>query len=73
MAELRKQWPELHPLPRVFIAFDTASDFEQFRGALYDQVAQLLTQLSESELRQLGGFEVIDPITRSKIFPPANA
>lgn len=64
--------PKIHPLPRVFIAFETASDFQNYRGDLYEQVATLLTQLSEKELKEkFGGYEVVDPVTGQKFYPNA--
>ncbi|HWF44555.1 MAG TPA: hypothetical protein VG537_07930 [Candidatus Kapabacteria bacterium] len=64
--------PKIHPLPRVFIAFDTASDLQDYRGDLYEQIAQLLTQLSEEELMEkFGGYEVVDPVTGQRFYPNA--
>jgi hypothetical protein len=67
--------PNMQPLPpRIFIAFDKASDFQNFRGGLYEQVVELLTQLSEKELKEkFGGFEIVEPVSGERIYPSANA
>lgn len=71
---LRDKEPNIQPLPRVFIAFDTASDFQRERGDLYEQIAELLTRLSESELREkFGGYEIVDPVTGQLLFSRPNA
>jgi hypothetical protein len=69
---LRQLDPKVRLLPRVFIAFETAGDFQNYRGDLYEQIAQLLTQLSEEELKEkFGGYEVIDPVTGQKYYSNA--
>lgn len=71
---LRQKEPTIHPLPRVFIAFDRASDFQSERGDLYEQIAQLLTRLSESDLKdKFGGYEIVDPISGSRLYSDSNA
>jgi len=72
---LREKEPKNQPLPpRVFIAFDKADDFQHFRGDLYEQVVQLLTQLSEKELNEkFGGFEIVEPVSGQRLYPSANA
>jgi hypothetical protein len=71
--DFKKKEPAVHPLPRIFIAFDTASDFQNQRGDLYEQVVQLLTQLSDQELREkFGGFEIIEPVTGQRLYPLSN-
>ncbi len=70
--KLHEREPQIRPVPRVFIAFDTAGDFDSYRGDLYEQVAQLLTQLSEKELdERFGGYEIVDPVTGKKFYPNA--
>ena len=71
----REKEPKIRPLPpRVFIAFDKAGDFQNFRVNLYDQVVQLLTQLSENELKEkFGGFEIVEPVSGRRIYPSPNA
>lgn len=70
--ELKRKMPNVHPLPHIFIALDRAYDFQTDRGDLYDQIVQLLTRLNEQELADLGGFEVLDPVTEQRVFPAAN-
>lgn len=70
--KLRQKEPEIRPLPRIFIAFDTAGDFQSYRGDLYEQVVQLLTQLTDEELNEkFGGYEIVDPVTGKKFYPNA--
>lgn len=69
---LRKSNPKANPLPRIFIAVDTAGDLQQQRGDVYEQIALLLTTLSEKELKRLGGFEILDSVTDKKIFASRN-
>lgn len=65
---LNQKNPAIHPFPRVFIAFETASDFQVERGDLYEQIAELLTRLSKSELKETyGGYEIADPVTGKRL------
>ncbi len=71
---LNEQEPAINPLPRIFIAFNTADDFQTERGDLFEHIAQLLTRLSESELiEKFGGYEIIDPITGRSLYMHPNA
>ncbi len=71
--ELKKLKPSIRPLPRIFIALNDHADFERDRKELYEHVAQLLTRLSETELGDIGGYEVIDPLTEKVVYSLANA
>ena len=53
--------------PRIFIAHETAADFEHVHGAIVPQIIQLLTGLSEDELNQLGGVSFQDPVTEKEL------
>jgi hypothetical protein len=65
--ELRRLRPGVHPLPRLFIAFENAGEFQHQRGDLYDHVAQLLTRLTQQELEAIGGFKIVDPLTNERV------
>jgi len=58
---------ELHLSPRVFIAHETAADFENIRGALMPQIALILTGLAEDRLSQLGEIVFVDPVTEKEL------
>lgn len=68
--ELRTMRADIHPLAKIFIGFDTKSDFEK-QHDLYLEIAKLLTRLNEDDLTAIG-FEVIDPVQNRTLYP-ANA
>jgi hypothetical protein len=58
---IKRLFPQANIAPNLFISTTTQSDFESTHGAIWDQVAIILTGLSEQQARQLGGFQVYDP------------
>lgn len=57
----------IHLVPRLFIAHETASDYNQIRDDLKAQIAQILTGLSTDALEDLAPIFFIDPVTEKKI------
>jgi hypothetical protein len=53
--------------PRVFIAHETADDYDSMYGDLAKQVVQLLTGLSVDRLQGLGGVIFQDPVTEEDV------
>ena len=66
---LREHFGEdhLHLHPRVFIAHETADDYDSMYGDLAKQVVQLLTGLSPDRLQSLGGVIFRDPVTEDEV------
>jgi hypothetical protein len=46
---------------RLFVGYDTKSDFDILNGDLLEQVAQLLTGLDKESLRRVGRVRLYDP------------
>lgn len=57
----------VHMHPRVFIAHETAADYERLRVALAAQVIVLLTGVSEARLAELGGVCFRDSATDQEL------
>jgi hypothetical protein len=66
---LREHFGEdrLHLHPRVFVAHETADDYDSMYGDLARQVVQLLTGLSPDRLQSLGGVMFRDPVTEHDV------
>ena len=60
-ARLRKVFPDIRPIPSVFIGYETKSDFETLHGPLWPQIATMLTGLPEEKIEHLGGIKIFDP------------
>jgi len=59
---LKKKFPHARPVSRVFIGTNMQLERpEQFQDSVWDQVAILLTGLTQSQLDELGGYSVYDP------------
>ena len=56
-----KSFPEANLAPNLFIATITQFDLEKAHGPILDQVAMILTGLSEPQIESLGGYRVVDP------------
>lgn len=54
---------DVHVRPRVFIAHETISNYEDLRADLAAQVIQLLTGVAEERLGAVGGVIFRDPAT----------
>lgn len=52
-----------HLPPRIFIAHESETDYQEMHGSIRRQVAQLLTGLSEERLASLGEIQFIDPMS----------
>lgn len=57
----------LHLHPRVFIAHETADDYNSMYGDLAKQVVQFLTGLSLDRLQSLGKPVFRDPVTEEDV------
>ena len=64
---LKKPKKGITQLPTVSIGFDTRAEFENIHGPIYTHIAQLLTGLSEEELKD-ETIDFIDSLTNKKIF-----
>jgi hypothetical protein len=59
-----KSFPRANLVPNVFISTTTQADFEKTQGPIWGQVAIILTGLPEQQIKQLGGYRVVDPVAR---------
>ena len=57
-----KSFPEANLAPNVFISTVSPSELERTQGPIWGQVALILTGLSEQQIKQLGGYRVVDPV-----------
>lgn len=58
---------QVHVRPVLFIAHETAADYNQLHGDVVAQVIQLLTGVSEAKLASLGGVSLRDPVTDEEL------
>jgi len=60
----------LAPLPAtaVFLSFDTRKAFEDPHGPWWEPVAFLLTGLTRQQLREFGGFCIVDPVEHEVLY-----
>ncbi|HMD98779.1 MAG TPA: hypothetical protein VKM93_15790 [Terriglobia bacterium] len=61
-AFLSSRLTKIAPPSSVFVSHETASNFENYPGPLWEHVAMILTGLSEKKLKELGGFEFVTPV-----------
>jgi len=61
-AEIKRRFPEARMAPSVFVGYDTQSDFESLHGPMWRQIAMLLAGLSWSQIEEMGGIEIYDPV-----------
>lgn len=65
---LKRESPEgLHVVPRLFIAHETAADYNQIRADLKAQIAHILTGLSEDNLGSLAPIVFVDPVSEKQL------
>lgn len=59
--------PGARPVDRVFIAYDTKSSPRQGHDLFDWQAVQLVTGLSAEQLEQMGGIELYDPRSQTRL------
>ena len=65
---IRQRFPQVHPRPTVFIGSNPHADIEASVGPIYNQVVRCLTGLRLSQLKEIGGFRVVDPLTNLVLY-----
>jgi hypothetical protein len=54
------RYPEANIIPNMLIAARNTLDFENTQGPIWEHVARILTGLSRPQIKQLGGYRIID-------------
>jgi hypothetical protein len=67
-AEIAESLPKPLPATSVFVSFETREGLERVYGPMWQQVAILLTGLSEAQLGNLGGSVFIDAANGQALF-----
>src|SRR5262249_55013972 len=60
-ARVEESFPEAQGLPKVFLGFKKADDFERLHKPLWELVGSLLTGLNGEQSSQLGGLRIYNP------------
>ena len=63
---IEKEFPHARISSRIFVGFDKEGAFEEVQGPIWNQVARMLTGLTEPQIEALGGIELVDPDTESR-------
>jgi hypothetical protein len=58
---VHQSFPKARPVQIVSIRSQMHPDFQAAHGHLWDQVARLLTGLTDEQLKELGGYRLYDP------------
>jgi len=53
----------IRPSPRIFVAHETRSAFDEIHGSMLRQIVLILTGISEERLKELGTVEFREPVT----------
>lgn len=64
---IQQQRPQAHPVTSVFVSYDDRQQFERRHGPVVEQVVLILTGLTERQLKKLGGYRIIDPVTKKPL------
>ncbi|MCE7989334.1 MAG: hypothetical protein DYG89_49910 [Caldilinea sp. CFX5] len=65
---IQEKFPDRERVASVFIGFDRRQDIGLTPPSVWLHVATLLTGLSLEELNQLGGFSVVNPVTKQEVY-----
>jgi hypothetical protein len=68
---VHKSFPSARPVQIVTIRSQMQPDFQAAQGHLWDQVARLLTGLTDEQLNELGGYRLYDPGRKEFVRQPA--
>jgi len=61
---IQSMFPGVRVAPRVFVGYETRSEFEAIHGPMWGQIARLLTGVSVEKLNEIGGFLIYEPATK---------
>jgi hypothetical protein len=64
---IQEKFPDRERVASVFIGFDRRQDIG-LPPSVWLHVATLLTRLPLEELNQLGGFSVVNPVTKQEVY-----
>jgi hypothetical protein len=68
-AMLESRFPEWSPAPSsIFVSFSRQWDFEHMQDPMWAQIVMLLTRLNEQQVRELGGFTFVRPMSHEIIY-----
>ena len=70
---VEEKFPEARPVASVFLSYQDEQDVSAIQDPTWQHVAQLLTSLTEDEIVQHGGFEVVVPSTGRLIYSSGRA
>jgi len=66
-ARVRKEFPDVHVAPTVYVGYTTKSDFEALHGPMWPQIVILLTGVDENKLlKKFQRLLLWDPATGSQ-------
>lgn len=65
---IQTAFPEAKLVPRVFIGFNKEAEFERLHGPIWEQVATILTGLTDEQIQLLGGLQLYDPVSKSVVW-----
>lgn len=65
---IQEKFPDRERVASVFIGFDRRQDIQLTPESVWVHVAILLTGLSLEEINQLGGFSVVNPVTKQEVY-----
>ncbi len=61
---ISRAFPHANIVHNVFISPSAQADFERTQEPIWGQVASILTGISEQQIQQLGGYRVIDYMSK---------
>jgi hypothetical protein len=61
-AEIRARFPGVHPVPSIFVGYETQADFKTLHGPMWKQLATMLTGLTWEQIEEMGGVSMYDPM-----------
>jgi hypothetical protein len=68
---VKRRFPGLSPATSINIESSTMHDLEQQHSPMFQHLALALTNLTASQLAQLGGYRIVDPATDEIVFEDA--
>ena len=72
-AFLAKRFPGVQPAASVFLSYDSPQDLAAVTETTWEHIAELLTGLRREKLDELGGFEVVEPVSRRRVYESWNS
>ena len=65
---IAENYPHKQRVETLLVGFDKLPPFQEISPSIWNNISQMITGFSSDEINQLGGFVVMNPVTKEILF-----